>query len=319
MTFGVRKFFLAPHAVEETPHATVVEPFRQTLARAGSERVVAAGPPLRNAILGELVERIRPVVPVDEVEVRIAGVIGDGAPMLSVFHAMNDRAIAARRFAEAAAVIAAAKRAELAIDERNELARQVIGVVTDRRGVDVLVTAQRGEAIGKHEDCRSHLAVVNQARNALGHVVGERSPAGVREARAREADEIEQHRKAPAGGVFAGGCAGVVLRRQPDGELAPVRIAQQIVLEHLRFVFQNDERAGLAGEALDGHRFPWGERWRHCSAACPAHLKSRDAGASMKIAFPAKAPRAADRTRRIAIEDRHADRQTKCGGVRRNL
>src|SRR5256885_2375803 len=109
-------------AVDVGTHAAVIEPFRQPLARAGGERVVAAGPPLRNAILGELVERIRPVVPVDEVEVRIAGVIGDGAPMLSVFHAMNDRAIAARRFAETAAVIAAAKRAELAIDERDELA-----------------------------------------------------------------------------------------------------------------------------------------------------------------------------------------------------
>ena len=99
--------------------------------------------------------------------------VRDRAPVLRVFHAVDDRAVAARGLAEAAAVIARGERAELAIDEGDELARQIIGVIADRRGVDVLVAAERREAIGKNEDRRPHPAIVDQPRGALGHVVGE--------------------------------------------------------------------------------------------------------------------------------------------------
>ena len=44
---AVRKLFLAPDVVEEALDAAVVEAFGEALARAGRERVVAAGPPLR--------------------------------------------------------------------------------------------------------------------------------------------------------------------------------------------------------------------------------------------------------------------------------
>ena len=45
---------------------------------------------------------------------RIAAVVGDGAPVLRVLHAVDDRTVAARRLAEAAAVLARGQRAELA-------------------------------------------------------------------------------------------------------------------------------------------------------------------------------------------------------------
>src|SRR4051812_8589252 len=95
-------------------------------------------------------------------------------------------------------MLARGEGAELAVDEGDDLAREVVGVVADRRGVDVLVAAERGEAVGKDDDRRAHLAFSDEARGALGNVVAERLPADVREARAGEADEVVQHREAAA-------------------------------------------------------------------------------------------------------------------------
>src|SRR5439155_27271160 len=119
------------------------------------------------AVLGELVQRVRPVVPVDELEVGVARVVGDGAPGRRVTHAMQHRSVAARGFAEAAAVIARGERAELAVDEWDDLPGEIVGVVTDRRRVHVLVAAERGEAVGEDEYRGPHLPLVDEARGTL--------------------------------------------------------------------------------------------------------------------------------------------------------
>ncbi len=74
-------------------------------------------------------------LPVDEVESGVAGVVGDHAPVFRVLHAVDDGPVTSGRFAEAAAVLAARERAELAVDEGDDLAREVIRIVTDRRGL----------------------------------------------------------------------------------------------------------------------------------------------------------------------------------------
>ena len=51
---------------------------------------------LEGAMPGELVERVRPVVPIDEIEIRVAGVIRDRAPVFRVLHAVEDGPVAAR-------------------------------------------------------------------------------------------------------------------------------------------------------------------------------------------------------------------------------
>jgi len=71
------------------------------------------------------------VVPVDEVEVGVAGVVGDGRPSTAVFHAVDDRAVAAGGFAEAAAVVAVREGAELASTKGCSRVR-LVGVVADR-------------------------------------------------------------------------------------------------------------------------------------------------------------------------------------------
>src|SRR5687767_8948084 len=50
---------------------------------------------LRQPVLRELVQRVRPVVPVHEIEIRVAGMARHGAPIACVFHAVDDRAVAA--------------------------------------------------------------------------------------------------------------------------------------------------------------------------------------------------------------------------------
>src|SRR4051812_35704918 len=132
--------------------------------------------------------------------------VGDGAPVFWILHAVQDRAVAARGLAEAAAMLAAGERAEFAVDERDDLARQIVGVIADGRGIHVLIAAQRGEAIGHDEDYRSHLLLVDETRGALGQVLAEGLPVGVRQPRAGIADEVVEDWEA---------LAGLVLRRQP--------------------------------------------------------------------------------------------------------
>ena len=250
MHFGGGELFLLPHVIEKALDAAVVEARCRAPVARRAARIDAAGAALRRAMFRQGIERVRPVVPVDEIEVRIARMVRDRAPGLRVLHAVDDRAVAARGLAEAAAMLAAGERAELAIDERHQLARQVVGVIADRGRIDVLVAAQRGKAVRKDEDRGSHPALVDQARRALGQVVAERLPVGVRDAGAGEADEVEQHRETPAAAARG---ALVVLRRQPHAELAHVRIAERVVLQNLRDVLQHDERARCRLAALQGH------------------------------------------------------------------
>ena len=118
---------------QETPDAPVVEPcFKSFLGRL-TARIVDAGPPSRHAVPGKFVEGIRPVGPIDEIEIGVSGVIRNRAPMLRILHAVDHRPVAAGRFSEAAAMLAACKRAEFPVDKRNDLARQIVSVVADRR------------------------------------------------------------------------------------------------------------------------------------------------------------------------------------------
>src|SRR5690606_23907110 len=124
--------------------------------------VDATRTPRTPAIAVELVERARPVGEIAELEVGVAGMAGDRAPVPCVAHAVQHRAIAAGRLAEASAVLARGQRTELAIHQRNDLADQVIGVIADRRRVDVLVAAKAGEAIRQDDDGLSHPALVDE-------------------------------------------------------------------------------------------------------------------------------------------------------------
>src|SRR5688500_8752065 len=121
------ELLLLPHVVEEAPDAPVVQPRFELPV---SKYILPPGFALRHPVLGELVQGVRPVVPVDEVEVRVARMAGDRAPVLRVLHAVEDRAVAARGLAEAAAMLPVCVGAELAIDEWNDLAREVISVIT---------------------------------------------------------------------------------------------------------------------------------------------------------------------------------------------
>src|SRR3954453_20152261 len=189
--------------------------------------------------------------------------IGDRTPVPRVLHRVEDRAVAAGGLAEAAAVLARGESAEFAVEEGNDLAREVVGVIPDRRGVDVLVAAEGAEAVGKDEDRRAHLAFTDEARGALGNVVAERLPADVREPGAGEADEVIQHREAAASAL-------VVAGREPDAELAHVRIGERVVLQDFRDVLEDERCAGIALEALEAH--------------CSTMTRTRFAGSSARRA-----------------------------------
>ena len=131
MPFGVGKLVSCPYVLQKALDAAVVAAVGGTLGLC--RNVDDAGLARRNPILVELVQGPRPVAVIAEIKQRIAGMVSDCTPMPRVFHAMDDGAVPARRFAEAATVIAPAKSAELAIDERDQLRNQIVGVVADGR------------------------------------------------------------------------------------------------------------------------------------------------------------------------------------------
>src|SRR5258708_20897140 len=133
---------------QEAAPATIVEP------RAGAAFHAAyvhgtfpAGP---GSVLGKLVQRVGPVGAIAKVEIAVAGMVGHGPPVLRIAHAVNDGAVTPGGLAETPAVLPRGKRSEPTVDERDQLAGQVVGITADRAGIDVLVAAEPGEAVGKH-------------------------------------------------------------------------------------------------------------------------------------------------------------------------
>src|SRR5258706_2006692 len=80
---------------------------------------------------------------------------------------------------------------------------------------------------------------------------------------------------------------GVVLRRQPYGELAHVRVAERVVLEDLRDVLEHDERAGVPFRAFESHgRGLWHGRARERPPQACARPQLRNALSTGPRDFP---------------------------------
>src|SRR5216684_4038565 len=71
-------------------------------------------------------------------------------------------------------MLAGCERAKFAVDEGNDLAREIVRVIADRGGVHVLVAAERREAVRKHDDRRPHLLLAHEERagGAFGALEG---------------------------------------------------------------------------------------------------------------------------------------------------
>src|SRR5690606_32161019 len=133
----------------------------------------------------ELGERLRPDAAVAELEVGVARVAGDRAPVTRIAHAVDHRAVAAGGLAETAAMLAGAVRAQCPVDERGQTPGPVVGVRAGRAGVDVLLAAEGREAVWEHHDAGRHAPLLDPPREALGQVLLKVLPVGVRPARAR--------------------------------------------------------------------------------------------------------------------------------------
>ena len=237
-------FVLGPEGLQKALHPAVVQPRFQ--AGAGFGHVPGAGLAGRPAVLGQLIQGIGPVGAVHEIEVGIAGVIGHRAPVSGVLHAVHDGAVTAGGLAEAAPAVALGQGAQLAVHEGDELAGEVVGVLADGAGIDVLVAPQGGEAVGEHDDGVAHAALVDQPRGPLGDVFVEVAPGGVGGARASVAHQVVQHREALVGIL-------VVLRRQPYLQLADMGVAQGIVPQDVGVVLQGEQFALGPVDALECH------------------------------------------------------------------
>src|SRR5262245_46854838 len=145
-------------------------------------------------------------------------------------------------------MLARRQRTEFAVDERNDFASQIVGIVSGGRRVHVLVAAESRKAVREDKNRRSHLSLAHEACRAFRHVIAERLPVRVRETGTGKTHEIVEHREAAPAPTL------VVLRRQPYRDLAHVRIAERVVREDLRSVLEYNERASGAVGALQSHK-----------------------------------------------------------------
>ena len=110
---------------------------------------------------------------------------------------VHDGAVTARALAEYAtpAVTAAA---EAFLDRGEHFVQQVILPRADCRGVDVLIAADAGEAIGEGDNDRRHKAFADQAIEPLRKVFAKANPIGVAQTATGKSDEVDQHRQSLA-------------------------------------------------------------------------------------------------------------------------
>ena len=85
---------------------------------------------------------------VHQVEANVTCVAGGGAPGVRVFQRMVERAKTTRRVAENATAAALVDHVHMACNERHQFAHQIVGIFPDSSGVNVLITAKRGIAVG---------------------------------------------------------------------------------------------------------------------------------------------------------------------------
>jgi hypothetical protein len=113
-------------------------------------------------------------------------------------------------------------------------------------GVDVLVAAERGEAVGEDGDDGAHLAGGDEAVEALGDALAEGGPGDAFEAGAGEAGEVDEDGVALMAAAIAFG--------EVDEDVADVGVAQEVVTQDGGVDGEVDELAAGLGERVDRHR-----------------------------------------------------------------
>ena len=86
-----------------------------------------------------------------DVEERVAGMRGEAAEQIGPEHRPDHRPETARRRSREPAVRRFRERSELCVDIADDVVAEVAAVVADRRRVDPLRTAERGEAVDGDE------------------------------------------------------------------------------------------------------------------------------------------------------------------------
>lgn len=219
---------------------------------------------LDRALARDPAQRGGHVLQIGELEGHVAGMAGRTGPETGVLQRVHDRAVAARALAEHGAPALPAAP-EVFLHRRDELGDEDVLPRAHHGGVDVLVAAQARVAVGKGDDAGLQPALAVQPVEALGHVLAEILPAGVRQAAAGIAGETHQEGQAlPAVPV-----------RGPHIDRPAHRIAEDIVLQELRLHEQAMDGPGGMGVAR-GHEgslaLRGGER-RGWAAAIKARLR----------------------------------------------
>ncbi len=192
--------------------------------------------------------------------------------MARVLHAVDERTVTARRLAEHGALRGAFEGAVAAFDLWDDLANQIVRVIPDGRGVDVLVAAEPGPAVGEHGDHRAHLPRAHQPLQTLGQTLLEGLPTDVRPARAEEADQVHEDGEAARG-------LPIVLRGQIDGHEPARGIAECVAAQHRRV-----ERKGLdaAPQELAGGEQVGSGQWSRAARCAAAEGFPRDRGGAKR-------------------------------------
>ena len=171
---------------------------------------------------------------------------GHATPAIGVQQSLDERAVAAARLAEHGTLSRLAPDPEPRLDRGDHLVEQKILPLTQRRGIDVLVSAQRGEAIGEGGDDGTHRTRSDQSIQSLGQVLTEALPGEQLGPAADEAGQPDEQRIVRVGLIVA--------LRQVDPDRARRGIPQEVAREGAGLHGQPDEFASRRIEVVDRHR-----------------------------------------------------------------
>src|SRR5262245_55863482 len=115
-------------------------------------------------------------------------------PEVRIQHGVHDRAVTAGALAEGTA-LAWAAAAEFVLDARHGFAAEKIRTASVARGIDVLIAAQLGEAVGKTDRTWLHRAGGDQTVGLRRNVLTEVAPMRMRGPSCGESDKIDEQRK----------------------------------------------------------------------------------------------------------------------------
>ena len=115
----------------------------------------------------------------------------NGAPMLWIFHPVDQCPVTPRGFAQATSMFTRGESPKLAVNERDYFLGEIISVSPYCLRINVLVSTQGGKAVGKHDNTGCELVTADQPIQSLGQALFKIFPTDSTRATSRKTGQVK--------------------------------------------------------------------------------------------------------------------------------